>query len=77
VRGPLDAGRDPRNNDDIEIREYAPGFLAFAGNGAGEVLAFDASGTVYMLPLIGMEPDQAIKVASTFSELAVRFELSA
>lgn len=67
----------PGNNTDIEICEYAPGFLAFAGNGGGEVLAFDAAGAVYMLPLIGMEPGHAIKVASTFSELAGNFELSA
>jgi hypothetical protein len=67
----------PGNNFDILIQQYAPGFLAFAGNGGGEVLAFDASGTVYMLPLIGMEPRHAVKVAGSFGELAVRFELAA
>lgn len=67
----------PGNNTDIEIREYAPGFLAFSGNGGGEVLAFDSVGGVFMLPLIGMEPSVAIKIADNFSELAGRFELSA
>ena len=65
------------NNREIEIAEYAPGFLAFAGNGGGEILAFNAAGAVYMLPLIGMAPDVAIKVSDCFTELAAKFELAA
>lgn len=65
------------NNADIEIQEHAPGYLAFAGNGGGEVLAFDATGAVYMLPLIGMEPRYAVRVANSFGDLAARFELAA
>jgi hypothetical protein len=65
----------PQNNTDIEIQQYAPGYLAFASNGGGEVLAFDASGAIFMLPLIGMEPRYAVKVAGSFPELAARFEL--
>lgn len=65
------------NNRDLEISKYAPGFLAFAGNGGGEILAFDSAGTVYMLPLIGMAPDVAVKVADCFKALAARFELAA
>jgi hypothetical protein len=56
-------------NLEIEIDSYAPGFLAFAGNGGGEVLAFDAAGAVYMLPLIGMETCQAMFVAESFDRL--------
>ena len=56
---------------------YAPGFLAFAGNGGGEVLAFDALGAVYMIPLIGMEAEQAVKIANSFTEFAQTFELHA
>lgn len=33
----------------MEMALYAPGFVAFAGNGSGEVLAFDTLGAVYML----------------------------
>jgi len=66
-----------QQNAAIEMDAYAPGFLAFAGNGGGEVLAFDAAGAVYMMPLIGMEPEQAIKIAGSFSEFAETFELSA
>ncbi len=65
------------NNREIEIAEYAPGFLAFAGDGGGEVLAFDSVGAVYMLPLIGMAPESAVKVADCFTDLAARFELAA
>ncbi len=64
----------PSNNSDIEIQDYAPGFVAFAGDGGGEVLAFDASGAVFLLPLVGMEPQYAIKVAGSFVELEARFE---
>ena len=64
----------PSNNADIRIEEYAPGYLAFAGDGGGEVLAFNSAGEVFMLPLIGMEPRYARKVAASFSELASRFE---
>lgn len=60
-------------NSEIEIERNAPGFVAFAGNGGGEVLVFDNAGTVFMLPLIGMEPTQAICVAENFGELAHRF----
>jgi hypothetical protein len=38
------------------------------------VLAFDRSGFVYKLPMIGMESKYAIKIANSFSELADRFE---
>jgi len=61
------------NNRDIEIESLAPGFIAFAGNGGGEVLAFDASGAIHMLPLIGIELDCAIKVADDFASLVGRF----
>jgi hypothetical protein len=56
----------PRINKEIEVETLAPGFLAFAGNGGGEVLAFDVAGAVYMLPMIGMEPGCAIQIASDF-----------
>ena len=67
----------PRQNGEIGIGVDASGFIAFAGNGGGEVLAFDAVGAVYMLPLTGMEPEQAIKIADSFTEFAEAFELDA
>jgi hypothetical protein len=56
-------------NEDIQIEQYAPGFIAFASNGGGEVFVFDKNGAVYLLPLIGMEPGEAVKLASSWSEL--------
>ena len=67
----------PQENAAIEMDVYAPGFLAFAGNGGGEVLAFDATGAVYMIPLIGIEAEQAIKISDSFAEFARTFELDA
>lgn len=65
----------PQENTAIKMDLYAPGFVAFAGNGGGEVLAFDAFGAVYMIPLIGMEAEQAVKIADSFAEFAETFEL--
>ncbi|MFV8530384.1 SMI1/KNR4 family protein [Ralstonia pseudosolanacearum] len=61
-------------NADVEIEVYAPGFIAFGGNGGGELLVFDASGAVFMLPMIGMEPQYAMPVADSFQGLAARFQ---
>lgn len=60
-------------NEDLKANHSPPGFVAFAGNGGGEVLAFDAAGAVYMLPLIGMAPECAELVARNFKLLAARF----
>jgi len=63
------------NNEAIQIKELAPGYLAFAGNGGGEVLAFNSQGEVFILPLIGMEARYAQKIANTWNELAGCIEL--
>ncbi|MCX4156133.1 MULTISPECIES: SMI1/KNR4 family protein [Paraburkholderia] len=64
-----------RNNADVEIETYAPGYLAFAGNGGGELLAFDFAGVVFMLPMIGMASESAIRIADSFQNLAERFDI--
>lgn len=61
-------------NAEIEIDVYAPGYIAFAGDGGGEVYVFDAKGAVLMLPMIGMDPTAAIHVAGDFLEFARRFQ---
>lgn len=63
------------NNEAIQIKQLAPGYLAFAGNGGGEILAFNSQGEVFMLPLIGMEARYAQKIANTWNELAGCIEL--
>lgn len=54
-------------NEEIEIGKYAPGFIAFASDGGGEVFVFDESGTVYLMPLIGMSRNDAIKIADSWT----------
>lgn len=61
-------------NAEIEVHIYAPGFVAFAGNGGGEIYAFDEVGAVFMLPMIGIAPDAAIKIAGDFFEFSRYFE---
>ena len=61
-------------NNEIGISSNAPGFTAFASDGGGEVFAFDAKGSVYLLPMIGMEPQYATKIAESWNEYASHIE---
>ncbi len=63
---------DPANAD-FEVPARAPGFTAFASDGGGELLAFDARGQVWLLPMVGLAADQARFVAASFEELAGTF----
>ncbi|WP_423380283.1 SMI1/KNR4 family protein [Burkholderia sp. LMG 32019] len=63
-----------QNNADVEIATFAPGYLAFATNGGGELLAFDLAGAVFMLPMIGMASENAMPIADSFQDLAAHFE---
>jgi hypothetical protein len=60
------------NNRDLQVETCAPGYLGFGTDGGGELLAFDASGAVFMLPMIGMEPRYANKIADSWLEVAER-----
>jgi len=55
-------------NKDYELEEYAPGFVTFGGNGGGELLVVNSTGSVFYMPAIGMEPDAAIPISSSLSE---------
>jgi hypothetical protein len=61
-------------NRDYHIREFAPGFLGFGSSGGGELLAFDASGRVVMIPFIALSPEHALPVAGSWSEFIERME---
>jgi len=63
-----------RANKDLQVEEVAPGFIGFGGDGGGEMLAFDKDGVVYKLPMIGMEPRYARRIAANWSELEKRIE---
>ena len=60
------------SNRDLQVATYAPGFLGFGTDGGGELLAFDGSGAVFMLPMIGMEPQYANRIANSWREVAQR-----
>ena len=61
-------------NREYEVDQYAPGFLGFGSSGGGELLAIDAGGAVFMIPLIGMAVDAAVRVADSWSEFVERIE---
>lgn len=62
-------------NSDFEIETCAPGYVAFGGDGGGELLVFDLTGAVFVLPMIGMEPQYATRIAESFQDLAKRFQV--
>ncbi|MET3619399.1 SMI1/KNR4 family protein [Burkholderia ambifaria] len=64
-----------QNNADVEMATCAPDYIAFGGDGGGELLAFDLSGAVFMLPLIGLASESAIRIADSFLDLAARFDI--
>jgi hypothetical protein len=61
-------------NREYCVHEFAPGFVGFGSNGGGELFAFDASGRVVMLPMIGMSPQTATLVANSWSEFVQKIE---
>jgi hypothetical protein len=55
-------------NEDCQLSEYAQGFITFGGNGGGELLVVNLHGEVFYLPIIGMAPDNAVKIANNLQE---------
>lgn len=55
-------------NRDYQLSKYAPGFIAFGGNGGGELLVVNEQGEVLYMPAVGMAPDTAIRIASSLQE---------
>ena len=60
------------SNAELQVQKLAPGYLGFGSDGGGELLAFDATGAVFMLPMVGMEPRYAKKIAESWNEIAER-----
>lgn len=63
-------------NRDYQLSEYAPGFLAFGGNGGGELLVVNGNGEVFYMPAIGMASDAAIKIANDLQEFKSHMQFS-
>ena len=61
-------------NAEYEVQKLAPGFVAFATNGGGELYAFNQTGQVFELPCIGMEAQYASLLAESWSEFEARIQ---
>jgi len=59
-------------NRSYGVIEHTPGYLGFGSDGGGEMLAFDATGAVFMLPFVGMGPNEAKKIAGSWTEVTGR-----
>jgi hypothetical protein len=61
------------SNAAYNVPTLLPGLFAFASNGAGELLAFDARAVapfpVVMVPFVPMQEDHVIRVAASFEDL--------
>lgn len=57
-------------NAAYEVEEYVPGLFFFGSDGGGEAFAFDRTKemSIVSVPFVGMEPDLAKPIATTFSE---------
>ena len=64
----------PKNNLEAEVAEFAPGFIGVGTNGGGELIAFDCSGEVFLIPMVGMDPEDAERIASNWQEVVLRIE---
>ncbi len=64
-------------NRDLEFEKYVPGFYAFATDGGNELYAFDQNGSVFMLPMIGLSVQHAIKITENWKEFENLIKISA
>ena len=60
-------------SEQYELPKYLPGYFAFGGNGAGELLIFHLAGSsmqgqVFMVPAIGIAEAECRPVAASFAE---------
>lgn len=61
------------NNNGYEVEKCVPGLFGFGSNGGGDLLAFDTRGgapyPIVTVPFVGMEPEQAVMIATDFEDL--------
>ena len=62
-------------NEEYEVLEYAPNFFFIASNGGGAGLAYKKTDQkLYSMPFIGMDEDDAVHIADSFTEFIARFD---
>lgn len=65
-------------NVSYSVSEFLSDFVGIGTNGGGELIAFDRrSWRVFMIPLIPMDPKEAVEIAPDFVSLAREFGHSA
>lgn len=65
-----------RHNAGYQVNAHLPGFLGFASNGGGELLAFDTRvepWRICMIPFFPMDESDAIEIAPNFEIFAQHF----
>ena len=67
-------GEIERMNLGYHVAKYVPGYLGFGSNGGGELLAFDSTGRIVMIPFIPMDPEHAVVVAQSWQEFEEAME---
>jgi len=55
-------------NAAYSVKEFAPGYLAFASSGGGEMFAWGPGESIVRLPFIGMSPSEAHEVAPSWAQ---------
>jgi hypothetical protein len=56
------------NNNEYEVARVLPGFIAFGGNGGGELLAFTPQLGICSIPAIVVSEEDALPVATDIRE---------
>jgi hypothetical protein len=64
----------PELNEAYDVAKCAPGFLAFGSDGGGEMLVFDTSLRVFMIPFVGMHSREAILVAESWDDFVSKIK---
>ena len=49
------------------VDEFAPGYLGFASNGAGEMFAWRPDGSIVCLAFVGMSPSEELWIAGSWA----------
>jgi hypothetical protein len=61
-------------NQQYQIEKFIPDFVGFGSSGGGELLAFNSSGRVFMVPFIGMSKQDAKDIAASWNEFVDHME---
>jgi len=62
-------------NKEYETDEYVPNFITIGTNGAGVGIFINKKNKqIYSIPFVGLEENDAVLLANSFSELLYKFE---